>query len=357
MFLLHGDPVFSTSYMDPCGRLERRDAATGHRIWRFDGFDSSINFSEGTAFVHAGGIVINDSQHAHNVDVSGNLLWETDISSKGRSFSNANLINDAIYAVHYHGKIPKITHSSIVRAPLTTGIWDTLLTLEYEYDNYYSYVRPPALWVNRSGDSILIIRDIQMHGTVMGGRAMLYAWNMRTKEFEWTRFDFDPDGHIGTSQPVIDNNRMYITGLNRVYCLDLITGATLWEKKLSKTLMYCNLIQYNNYIIAQANGSGSWALDKYTGALVWNNPYSEGVSYGGRRLVDGVLYHTSSAGHIWAIDAATGKTLWNMRSPNTYFPKTDLAGFNYSSVYVDSVRQVLYASDRYFMMCFKLPER
>jgi len=124
-------------------------------------------------------------------------------------------------------------------------------------------------------------------------------------------------------------------------------------------LVSCNLVKYNNYIIVQADsGNGSWALDKNTGTIVWHNPDSEGASFGGRRLVDGVLYHTATrTRRLWAIDAATGQTLWTMNSPNRAYNKTSDAGFGFQSVYVDSVRRVLYASDRYFLMCFKLPER
>jgi len=217
------------------------------------------------------------------------------------------------------------------------------------------------LWVNPSGDSILIIRDIRILDAIKGldSRASLHAWNMRTRSFEWTRFDYDPDGKSGNEQPVVDDNKLYITGLNRVYCLDLLTGATLWEKILPRTFITCNLLVYNNLIMAQADSqNGSWALDATIGSVVWHNPVSEGASFGGRRLVDGVLYHTATrTDRIWAIEATTGKTLWALDSPNVFFPKTNDAGFGFKSVYVDSVRRVLYASDRYFLMCFKLPER
>jgi outer membrane protein assembly factor BamB len=362
MLLVEGDPIYSIDFTSPSGRLERRDAATGSLVWRFDQFFRPIDdFSEGKLFHHAEGLLAHDSHRTYNVDASGNLVWGTDVSIVGKGYAFANVIGDAVYTIHYAGTPPKITNSSIVRAPLATGIWDTLVTFDYPGDDYYLFIKPPALWVHPSGDTILIIRDIRiLDATIgLGDRASLHAWNMRTRSFEWTRFDYDPDGKSGNEQPVVKDNRLYISGLNRVYCMDLMTGATLWETQLPRTLITCNLLVYNNLVIAQADSqNGSWALDAATGAIVWHNPASEGASYGGRRLVDGVLYHTASGTRrLWAIDAATGKTLWTMNSPNNKFPKTNDAGFGFQSVYVDSVRQVLYASDRYFLMCFKLPKR
>jgi len=362
MLLVEGDPIYATAFTAPSARLERLDAATGELVWRFDQFFWPIEaFSEGQLFPHSGGMLVHVWHRTYNLDANGNLLWGTDVSNVGSGFSVANVIEDAVYAVHYTGTPPKITNASLVRAPLATGIWDTLVTFDYLGDDYYMFIKPPALWVNPSGDSILIIRDIRILDATKGldSRASLHAWNMRTRSFEWTRFDYDPDGKSGNEQPVVGDNKLYITGLNRVYCLDLLTGATLWEKILPRTLVSCNLVKYNNYIIVQADsGNGSWALDKNTGTIVWHNPDSEGASFGGRRLVDGVLYHTATGTRrLWAIDAATGQTLWTMNSPNRAYNKTSDAGFGFQSVYVDSVRRVLYASDRYFLMCFKLPER
>ncbi len=121
-----------------------------------------------------------------------------------------------------------------------------------------------------------------------------------------------------------DGERVYGSDDQSVFCLDLCTGALLWEYYDPAGIATASAMR-NNITIAgdYVYGSGGTArsffkLDKYTGALIWSRHFN---SFGGgagdwlcaaQRFtvsveIGDMVFTGDEGGCLWAFDAATGQ--------------------------------------------------
>jgi outer membrane protein assembly factor BamB len=294
---------------------------------------------------------------------NGNLDWSIEISEPSGGEPQITTIGDYIYKANYTGEKPKSRSESVVRSHYLQGKWDTLLTITAE-DSFYLNIFPPTLWVNAQGDSILILRDNGLRdvlATPWEGRynlVNLYAWNMRTREYEWQIRDFLDSRTISLRPPIIEGDRMYVLTLGKLSCLDLPSGNVIWTVELPQGNLSVGsgLVLHKDFLIGQGSNNGMRAVDKNGANIQWTNLQTIGsatlLTY-----FDGVVYYTSTgSGQLWAVNAQNGDIIWKEFSPNAYSSRTKNAGFDFADVVIDPVRRVLYTADRYYMMCIKLPE-
>ena len=360
--LVNGDVVFGTNFTLPSAFLQLRDGKTGAFKWKFDGF---LYPNEGFLYNHVFAIqnkvIINDWHQTYCIDAaSGNKEWLNNVGATGQGEPTATVIGDYVYKVNYQGDPPGTYTSSVVRTHYLSGRWDTLVTIAAK-DSFSQNVMPPTLWVNPSGDSILIIQDNSLrdnNATPHEGRydlVNLYAFNLRTRQYNWQREDFEDVWAASHNQPLVDGNRLYIQTTKAVCCVDLVTGLTLWRRNFDWFIQAGNPVQHQNLVIVQSDDQGLWGLDKMTGATVWYNPSTVGTVYK-VQCFEGRVYFTSAGNStLYCIDAANGKTIWAERSPN-YSSRTPNVSFGWSGVVIDPERKVLFVSDNYYLMCIKLPE-
>jgi outer membrane protein assembly factor BamB len=220
------------------------------------------------------------------------------------------------------------------------------------------------LWIKPGGDSILFFVSQETFKPGAGpsptgfpDRIMVYALDLKTRTLLWEKENLDP-GTIAHNGPlIISNNKLYLNTGFKVFCLDAFTGDELWRSAyLSNGCFYSNLVEYKDLIIAQADEIGMYALDKNTGAQVWYNKDTDGTVFE-TLLHEGIVYCTSSGySRLYAIRASTGETIWKELSPNRGGSKTSDASFFDADIAIDPVHKVLYTSDKYYIMCIKLPE-
>jgi len=252
---------------------------------------------------------------------------------------------------------------SLVRAHHTSGQWDTLFTLPHD-NKFYPSLSSASLWTNPQGDSIVMtpvtmVGDLALYGANQG-RADLYAFNLRTRQMEWTLKDFDTfRSSCPVYPPVISGNRLYINCSKALYCIDLLSGSVVWSRDFPSAwgsdIRYNSLKEYGNTILLVSDHTNkAMAISKTDGSTVWENK-EVGASADELTLFEGILYYTSRAtGRLYAIDATTGKTIWNMRSPNSTAKRQ--ASFGFQDLCIDPVGRLMYVTDKYFIMCVELPE-
>ncbi len=355
-----GGIAFSTNFTAPSAFVQMREADSGAFRWKFDNFILPVDgFLENQIERLNNKIVINKWHRTYCVDgQSGHLDWAQDVTTQGGyGEPQIHVYGDYVYKANFTGAKPKSTSESVVRAHYLQGNWDTLLTIVAK-DSFHLNIYPPTLWINPQGDSVLIIRDNGLRdvlATPYEGRyslVNLYAWNMRTRQFEWKLEDFEDQRYIDINPPAVDGNLLFLHSKNYVYCLNLIDGSLLWKKYFSDDIVFGNIVQHKNTIILHGDDHGLWALNKSDGAIVWYNNNSTGTVVQ-MRYFDGVVYYVSvGSGLLYAINAETGATIWAEYSRT----KKPHATFAFSSVIIDPERRVLYTADSYFMMCVKLPK-
>jgi outer membrane protein assembly factor BamB len=137
---------------------------------------------------------------------------------------------------------------------------------------------------------------------------------------EWT---FDPERGAGpTATPIVEQGRIYTVGANGfVHCLEVKTGAVIWEKNLWQKYeleeMGCRpspLIEGSLLIVFTGAKPGATvlALDKQTGKEVWkaldehaSNSSPIAINSGGHRQL--IVWTDKS---LTSLDPADGHTWW-----------------------------------------------
>jgi len=363
---IDGGIIYSVDFTSPTATVQMRNGVNGDQRWIFDNFlypiDAFIEF--GTVMPLHNQLAIHYWHRDYCVDVqSGQRIWASDISGTAQGSGPLGAtIGDYLYTPHYTGQKPKSTSESLARHHYSGGGWDTLVTFTAAGDNYHPNLKMPTLWINPQGDSVLIIRNYEAYSappSPPNGRLKrmgIYAFNLRTRTFDWQREDFDVDGIATAGDVLIEGNHLYINTTSKLHCVDLFTGQTIWKKQFNEAILSTTLVMHQNIVVVQNNQRGMWGIDKDSGAEVWYQPETDG-NVDELAYFDGVVYCTSTGyGRLYAVRAADGKLIWAEQSPNRGNPRTADASFSYSTVVVDPERRVLYVGDHYYMMCIKVPE-
>lgn len=359
--LVNSNPVFGTNFYQPSAFIQVRDKTNGNLKWTFSPtFSSADAFLHGKIFTADSKVMLSDWHEAYCINgEDGHLEWGTNFRpQKAEPF--AIVIGDQFYKFIYWGSPPKIRTSTLLRTHYLSGQWDTLLTIHAK-DSFYLNIQPPTLWGNPQGDSVLIIRDNNLRdnqATPYEGRyelVNLYAWNMRTRQFDWVREDFEDEGSVYYGQPVIEGNRLYLSLYRSICCVDLLTGQTLWKRPTENTNHSSGLAIHENLLLATGNDHGMWGLDKNTGQTIWYNDKVYGAIIN-LTCFDGIAYGTSTgSGNLYAVNATNGQIIWAERSPNRQ-GKTKSTSWGDSGVVIDHERRVLYIADYHYLMCIELPK-
>lgn len=144
--------------------------------------------------------------------------------------------------------------------------------------------------------------------------------------------DYGPDfclNFSGTrSTPVVDNDRIYITGgMGALYCLNSENGHKIWSVDFIREFGVDSVIQFGysespllfgNKLVCVAGGKENniVALDKFTGKKIWSSRgYGEPATYcspvffnhNGNKMIVAM-----SSGSIMGIDANTGQMYWRV---------------------------------------------
>ena len=359
--VVNGNPVFGTDFYSPSAFIQVRNKVAGSLMWKFaPTFTGTDGFLNGQIFSIGSKVMLSTWDEAYCIDgQNGTLGWATDFWPQ-KAERPAAVIGDQFYKIIYWGNKPKTNTSTLLRTHYLSGQWDTLFTIHAK-DSFFLNIEPPTLWVNPQGDSVLIIRDRNLRdnqATPYEGRydlVNLYAWNMRTRQFEWTREDFEDESDVYYGQPVVEGNRLYLALRYSICCVDLLTGQTLWKRPTDALNQSSCLALHDNLLLATGNDHGMWGLDKNTGQAVWYNDKVYGALIN-ITCFDGIVYGTSTgSGNLYAVNATTGQIIWAEQSPNRKASKTRNTSWGWSGVVIDPERRVLYIADDHYLMCIELP--
>ncbi|MBN8684278.1 MAG: PQQ-binding-like beta-propeller repeat protein [Chitinophagales bacterium] len=353
-----GDILYTTDFTLPSAKVVLLNGIDGSKKWEYQAFAEAL--LEQHVFQISDHILIHNWRYDDILTPNGQLLWKNKVEEPGGGMPRANVIGDNFYTVHFSGPLPYCTSMSIVRSHYAQLSWDTLVTIQTENDGFYVNLEPPTLWMNPQGDSVLIIRDggVRASGGANNGknRASLYAFNLRTRQFDWVQKNIDAGGAVSIAQPLIEGDKMYINGVRTLHCFDLNTGNTIWQKEFPEAIMDGNITVYKNTLMVPSTQIGMWGVDKQTGSILWYNKDVDGnvllvVQF------DGIVYCTSTGyARLYAVNAETGATIWKENSPNRNSRHPN-ASFAFAGIAIDTVNRKLYTADKYYLMFIALPEK
>ncbi|MGB8964122.1 MAG: PQQ-binding-like beta-propeller repeat protein [Candidatus Cybelea sp.] len=160
--------------------------------------------------------------------------------------------------------------------------------------------------------------------------------------------------------PVLPDTSTVIGNLTveRVYALDTITGASVWDVALESGFLPIRneaaipLLADGRLYLGSAIAPWMHALDAASGMLLWETP-TRGAVKGGIVEVGGVVYFGDMGGFLWALDAKTGRVLgdrfmdtaFNVGSP-IVVGKTLIIGSDSGAVIALPLQQIRSSHDR-----------
>ena len=114
-------------------------------------------------------------------------------------------------------------------------------------------------------------------------------------------------GH-NPSSPAVADGTVYFASGNRVYAIDVQTGAQKWQYPQDQPLttsIHASPVVWNNTVYVAAGDGKVYSIDAKTGKPGWL--FNTGSSIASTpTLLDGVLYFGSADSRMWAVDAKTG---------------------------------------------------
>lgn len=357
--LVYGDKLLWNAA--PFGQgftISLSDGSTGDKIWSWNDFIStpSIHWAN-HQFIHNDRYVFTTNFQTHCIDLlTGQTSWRYQVPGKNGE-PNITRIGDYVYHKHNSDTWPH-TFVHLVRSPIAYQQWDTVFSLYTDSLNGYTPgIEGPTLWMDQ-GDSIFLFQNRSYRfGANQDGQIDFYAYNFSKKKMEFILQDIEPTGNSNVLPPVVDGDRAYVLGARNLHCIDLKDQAILWQKGFpgfGHHLMLSNLIVDGTRLIVKPDNDALYAMDKYTGDLIWST-YEAGHGPSHMKYCNGMVFYTAEGdGKLFAVNTSNGQIIWAEDSPHDGNPKYPSASFQ-NGVAINEDLGYLYAQDRHFMMCFKLP--
>ncbi|MBN2093227.1 PQQ-binding-like beta-propeller repeat protein [candidate division KSB1 bacterium] len=140
----------------------------------------------------------------------------------------------------------------------------------------------------------------------------LYALNRSDGSEQWSR-DFAIKKY---GSPIIDNNQLFFMA-DSVYCLNPVSGKTIWSKYFA---FIGNTMAVDNQSIYLRNSTDLFAIDKSNGAVKWNI-----LNHAEWTMVDEQFVYTFTHNKIIALNKSNAQQQWEYAvSPSIFISQTSL---------------------------------
>lgn len=141
---------------------------------------------------------------------------------------------------------------------------------------------------------------------------VVVALDINTGETLWkTSLPGSPSGRASSSTPCLHEDRMFIVGSNRIFCIETLTGRVLWDREIELEGVASSPLLFEGLVIALVGNLRAYCMK--SGALVWENNEVKG------RLASPIVWNFQGKRRIicngtkmvFAVDPSTGKTTWS----------------------------------------------
>ena len=335
------------------------DKRTGNYLFKWDDWIRPANLSTPVQFIDDK-IYGNSGYQAYLADNNtGQTIWRSTPIDRGDPRTTISL-GHIFHTTR--DKSPQTNNFAFLTSlDIETGVRDTLMTIP-KIDNYNPNLEPPAGWIAPTGDSLLIFVNRSLNfGGDLDERLDAYAYNMTADSIEWRLLDFDLEGSARVGPPLIEEDLVYISGEQTLYCLNAADGTTVWEHRFeddtggfSESLFISAMIKAGHRLVISPTNRNTYCFDAYTGEQLWKETDSASSP---QNMIhhNGIIYVVSEGrGQLMAFDLETGEHYWREYPPNRR--SDSRAGF-FNEIAIDPETGYIYADDRFFVLCIKPYER
>jgi outer membrane protein assembly factor BamB len=228
----------------------------------------------------------------------------------------------------------------------------------YTEDGYEFCIHPPSLYVAPEGDILLFFKTTGYHFAAMAGRVHAYCYNMTKKQMLWANKNFSIDnGSSDFQQPpyVIENDKLIVTSLHGIHCLNRHTGELIWQKDgLLNSIAGTPPLYYEGKLYVRYGNPNFnlMCIDAQSGQQLWENttlnPRPPFI-WGTMDIYNDKLYLVRAVGgkpnDLACVDIHTGEALWT--------DKGSAGGF-VGDVLIDQQTGYLYCNTGWSLMCVDL---
>lgn len=356
------DILITTMFGGAKNILRLFDGQTGTEKWSWD---DPAEISGGELIpdleYHNGEIVICSYHDILVVNAgTGATIWKTDTKTKGGSGGpRISVFDNQIFHSHYGNNAPFNEMWSLVRSCLASPNWDTLVLFNLSQNgNYTGSFESISRLPSPNGDTILFFQNRQFYFDYpFGNRLDLYAWNITQKRYEWIINDPEPlDGNSSVGDPVIHDGKLYFRGGYTLFCIDIATGAILWQRKFEnhlEHLVISALVLAEGKLILQTAYGFLYALNPQTGSIIWKSEWHGGNCKQMLYYKGNVYFASGGDGKLHAVRVSDGRTIWKEKSPNAgkYGTSSITTG-----IAINEQLGYLYTTDDRYLICIKLPD-
>jgi outer membrane protein assembly factor BamB len=352
-----GGAIYTRLFAGPENTVVCRDLETGAIRFEWEA-PQDISDGEFISFLESyhNNLIIHSENEINVIDTkTSGSIWRLDVQDSGGSGLNRmTMIDDTLYTMHSSDGREE---ASVVKTSVNTGKFDTLISfsaqdygpgtrfLAYSFAKWYD----PLI----SKDLLLFERPRGANG--QKSKVDLVALNLATRQVEWKIEDFEPNGYSAAQAPIlIHGDKAFVLGAITLFCVDLTERKIIWTKKynertpdfISEHLQYTKPVIVNNLLIIKPLSERCFAYDVNTGNEVWRN------GEGARDAIDieeykGYLFMASnSEGNIWVHRVSDGKFITRLKSPHSSWIIDEIC--------IDKNKGLLFCTDDYYAMCFKL---
>ena len=360
IYLSNGPAIIKDKIAVGCGKgVQFRNKNSGEFLFLWDDwFGTAFNHSQRVQVLDQN-VFVNSQIKTYLIDSqNGQTIWKH-IIEHGATYSNITFGNI------YHGTRDKSNlfndFSFLTELDKNTGKRDTIYTVA-KVNSYEPGIQPPAGWINSTGDSLLIflVRSLDFGGT-LDEQLDIYAYNLTADSIEWQLIDYDIDGSARVGPPLVEDDMVYISGKNTLYCLNAADGSLVWQHRFedhtdgfTESLFISAIIKVGNRLVISPTNSNTYCFDAFTGKQLWKKTDSASSP---QNMVHhkGIIYTVGQGnGKLFAIDLETGEHYWRENPPN--YRRDSRAGF-FNEIALDPETGYIYADDRFFVLCIKPYER
>ena len=272
---------------------------------------NKVNLIENTIFQNGSDII-------WNTDVSWDLsktparnLSETDIRSKGRTWSSIEVVDNILYAIatstvtlQRYGS-PSVSWVTVYAFNADNGakIWDYCANSSDHFSTLA--IANGVVYFGSGVNDVVNGGYFNVLGDFVSG-TYLYALDALSGELIWRI-----SCRVFYSTPVTDNGEVFINSGHSILCIDGFDGEIVWNYTANDIMIVAPTIA-NGVVYVPSYDGILYVLNATDGNKIWSLMIDKGFSK--IAVINGVVYAPSGDGNIYALNAQTGATLWSSRT-------------------------------------------
>lgn len=349
LFEHQNELVFSYNKSLGVSHVQKRDPISGAVRWESDVVGGAMIGSEVQTFVHGNTLYHNEGEAILSMNLnSGSIGWK----NQGVNHFHSTSLVEHIYGSRYRMAGDSL---EVIAIHKTSGIKKVVFKLGPE-GSRYPVARAMTGYVNENGDEVLLV-GVNMHQMSPSNRrsADIYCYNVTEDTLIWKIQDIEDEPDLGylinmTGTPKIDleNGLVYFHFAKALYCLNIHTGAVVWDHYYANTNMLgSNHILHEDKIVLMDDMGYLIAHNRFTGALLYRTYIDDSApSQIGIWRGNVVVAHS----RLQLLDINTGEQLREILVPASGSSKL------ISQPLMDEINKRMYLFDGYAIVCAKIPD-